>query len=69
MQAMTLKMAKEVQATMAKVERISTDHADKLLALLDKAPQEALQWLYDNRVKFCWMPAARRLREKFGVEV
>lgn len=45
----------------SKVERISADHAEKLLALLDKAPNEALQMLVDRKVKFCWMPARRRL--------
>lgn len=48
------------------VTSISADHAEKLLDLLDQAPAEALEMLVVNKVKFCKLPAVRRLREKFG---
>jgi hypothetical protein len=49
-------------------QSISFDAAEKALDLLDKAPREALELLVARRVSFLWMPARRRLREKFGVE-
>jgi hypothetical protein len=50
-------------------QSISFDAAEKALDLLDNAPKEALELLVARRVAFLWMPAKRRLREKFGVEV
>ena len=55
-----------LKASLAKVERISTEHADRLLKLLDAAPAEALEMLVREKVNFCYLPAMRRLREKHG---
>jgi hypothetical protein len=66
---MTITQQLEIIATtLSKVETISADNADRLLNLLDRAPQDALQMLVDRKVKFCWMPAKRRLADKFGVK-
>lgn len=69
MSADNVQMVKQLKALFENVRSVSADHAERLLALLDRAPQEALQMLVDERVKFCWVPAARRLREKFGVAI
>ena len=57
-----------VAESLAKVERIPCNTAEKMLDLLDRANQEALQMLVDRKVKFLWMPAKRRLVENFGVK-
>lgn len=62
-------MIQEVKTTLAGVERISCDHAEQLLKLLDRAPQESLIMLVKDRVKFCRLPAQRRLMEKFGMTI
>lgn len=60
----TERMVSQIESIFGKVERISADHADRLLTLLDKAPDEALQIIVDRKIKFCWMPAQRRLNDR-----
>ena len=69
MSASNIQMVQQLKTLFASVNSVSADHAEKLLALLDRAPQDALQMLVDERVKFCWIPAARRFREKYGVAI
>lgn len=57
-------LVNQLESIFAQVQTISTDHAERLLNLLDKAPNEALQILVDRKIKFCWMPAQRRLNER-----
>ena len=57
-------LVNQLESIFAQVQTISTDHAERLLNLLDKAPDEALQILVDRKIKFCWMPAQRRLNER-----
>jgi hypothetical protein len=64
---MTIKEQLEAIAQAFEVRQtISFDAAEKVLGLLDKAPKEALELLVARRVKFLWIPAKRRLVEKFG---
>jgi hypothetical protein len=55
-----------IAATMETVDAIPLNAAGRLLSILNVAPAEALEMLVRRRVKFCWMPAANRLRGKFG---
>ncbi len=51
----------------AGVERISEQHAEKLIALLEGSNNEALLLLYRHRVRFCWT-IARRILQGRGVD-
>ncbi len=62
-------LVETLKAEFEKVSRIPADKADALLALLDKAPREALELIVQHRVKFCYLPATRRLEQKFGMKV
>ena len=64
---MTIQKQLEQLATIMQArETIPASAAEKFLDLLDKAPKEALEMLVSRKVKFLWMPAKRRLVEKFG---
>lgn len=66
--AQTMSMVATCKRLFGTVETISTVHADRLLKLLDRADRESLVLIYKERIKFCWMPAATRLR-KMGVDL
>lgn len=59
-------MVKLIAEKFGAADRISLPHTERLLKLLDAAPEEALVLLVKNRVKFVRVPAGRRLIEKFG---
>lgn len=60
------KMVVELRERFAGVERIPLSAADRLFKILDAAPEAALAALVRERVKFCAMPAANRLRRDHG---
>lgn len=47
-----------------KVEKIDIGSAQKLLRFLDEASDTALTLIVSARVKFLWMPAALRLKNR-----
>jgi len=57
-------MFDQLKTAYASIDRIGADGADKLLRILDRAPDAVLLRLLVNKVKFCWMPARRRLVER-----
>lgn len=57
-------LTETLAAKFARVDRISTENAHRLIALLEAAPDEALQILWRRRVKFCHMIAARILVDR-----
>jgi len=52
------------KAAFSGVSHVSTDKAEKLLALLSRAPDAALVVLVRERVKMCWLPALNRLTDR-----
>ena len=57
-------MLESLAASMENRDRIPVESAEKFLALMDQADNEALQLLVDRKVKFLWMPARRRLVDR-----
>lgn len=60
-----IEQVETLKVQMAKFERISTESAVKLTALLDEAGEDALEVIVRARIKFMWMPALNRLQSKF----
>lgn len=58
-----------LRETFGKMETFPMDAYDRLSALLDKAPAEALEILVREKVKFCGALAVNRLVRKFGYSV
>jgi hypothetical protein len=49
-------------------DEITTDAATKLIDILERAPDEALEAIVRERVKFCRYPAARILQERAEIK-
>ena len=64
----TMTTIQTVTAAYAGLDAIPLSKADKLIATLEAANTDALQLIYTNRVKFCWMIARRILRDRGEVE-
>lgn len=47
-------------------ETISMAAADRLTVILNQAGEDACEIMVREKIKFVWMPAANRLRNKFG---
>lgn len=54
----------ELASQYAEMKTIPLSAADKLIAILESADSVALRLIFKNRVKFCWMIAARILRAR-----
>lgn len=55
---------KELAAAYATLKTVPFHKADEMLAVLDKAPDDALKLIVEHKVKFLWGPARRRLIDR-----
>lgn len=66
---MTTKMEQQIEvlkASFGKRNTISFEAADKLCEILDAACEDACEIMVREKIKFVWMPALNRLRNKFS---
>jgi len=61
------RLVAELKANFETVDTISTEHARRLITILNDAPREALEIMVRERIKFCWMPARMRLVTEHGM--
>lgn len=60
----TLVMVNQIEAIFGKMETFPMSGYDRLVALLNKANNEALQLAVDRKIKFVWSIASRILGER-----
>ncbi len=54
-------LVSQCETMFGRLETIPLSAADKLIALLERAPDEALTIIVERRIKFCWPIAVRVL--------
>ena len=63
----TNQLIAELKTNFETVETISSEHARRLIDILNMAPREALEIMVRERIKFCWMPARMRLVTEYDM--